>query len=83
MVTEDTPPPTVLLVDDDIDVLAANARFLRINHFEVIVANSAEKALEYLETAVLLSPKMPEPYTPYCPSFFSPALRACRMWLMQ
>jgi len=39
------------LTDDDIDVLAANARFLRINHFEVIVANSAEKALEYLETA--------------------------------
>ena len=48
--SEDTPLPTVLLVDDDIDVLAANARFLRINHFEVIVANSADKALEYLET---------------------------------
>jgi len=50
MSSETTPSPIVLLVDDDIDVLAANARFLRINQFEAIVANSADKALEYLQT---------------------------------
>lgn len=35
---------TVLVVDDDNDVLAANARYLRIKGFEVAVANSAESA---------------------------------------
>jgi len=35
----------VLLVDDDHDVLAANARFLRLNEIEVIVAETAQTAL--------------------------------------
>ena len=40
----------VLLVDDDLDVLGANARFLRVSGHEVIVAESAASALERLET---------------------------------
>ncbi len=40
--------PVVLLLDDDIDVLAANARFLRINAIQVIVADHAEYALQRL-----------------------------------
>ena len=39
---------TVLLVDDDHDVLAANARFLRINHINVMVADRAGSALQRL-----------------------------------
>ncbi len=39
---------SVLLIDDDIDVLAANARFLRINHYEAVVANNADTALEHV-----------------------------------
>ncbi len=38
----------VLLVDDDHDVLAANARFLRVNDIEVIVAESASTAITRL-----------------------------------
>lgn len=38
----------VLLVDDDHDVLAANARFLRVNEMDVIVAESVSTALERL-----------------------------------
>jgi len=37
-------PFVVLLVDDDHDVLGANARFLRLNGLEVIVADSAATA---------------------------------------
>jgi len=40
--------PTVLLLDDDIDVLAANARYLRINGIQVIVADRADVALQRL-----------------------------------
>lgn len=46
---------TVLLVDDDHDVLAANSRFLRLNHLEVVIADRATRALEVLaETTVHL-----------------------------
>ena len=44
----DTHPFTILVVDDDHDVLAANARFLRIQGFEVAVADRAKTALERL-----------------------------------
>ena len=40
---------TVLVVDDDNDVLAANARYLRIKGFEVVVSNSAESAFSHLK----------------------------------
>ena len=43
----------VLLVDDDLDVLGANARFLRMNNIEVVVAESAGTALtRLLETSI-------------------------------
>jgi DNA-binding NtrC family response regulator len=45
----DTAPFCVLLVDDDHDVLGANARYLRIEGFEVVVANSAAVAFERLQ----------------------------------
>jgi len=38
----------VLLVDDDHDVLGANARFLRVSGLDVIVADSADAALARL-----------------------------------
>ena len=38
----------VLLVDDDHDVLAANARFLRVNDFDVVVADRVEAAMQRL-----------------------------------
>lgn len=47
--TDDNIPFSVLLVDDNHDVLAANSRFLRLNGFDIIVANSAESALQRLE----------------------------------
>lgn len=54
---------TVLLVDDDHDVLAANARFLRLNEFEVLVCDSGEHALERLKhdaiDAIVTDLKMP------------------------
>lgn len=40
--------PMVLLVDDDIDVLGAQSRFLRLNDIDVIVAESAVTALQKL-----------------------------------
>ena len=43
-----TEPLRVLLVDDDLDVLAANARFLRIAGLNISVANAASAALERL-----------------------------------
>lgn len=46
----DTQSPVVLLVDDDLDVLGANARYLRTNHIDVIVAESAHSALNRLAT---------------------------------
>ena len=38
----------MLVVDDDNDVLAANARYLRIKVFEVLVANTADGAFSHL-----------------------------------
>ncbi|OED43917.1 hypothetical protein AB833_02750 [Chromatiales bacterium (ex Bugula neritina AB1)] len=38
----------VLLVDDDIDVLGAHSRFLRLNDIDVIVAESSATALQRL-----------------------------------
>ncbi len=38
----------VLLVDDDLDVLAANARFLRVNDISVVLAESVSTALQRL-----------------------------------
>jgi len=38
----------VLLVDDDHDVLAANARFLRVNDIDVVLAESVTTALQRL-----------------------------------
>lgn len=40
----------VLLVDDDHDVLGANARFLRVSGHETVVATTADAALERLAT---------------------------------
>ena len=47
--TEDTRQPCSLLVDDDHDVLGANARYLRLNDYQVVVADSAEVALDRLK----------------------------------
>jgi DNA-binding NtrC family response regulator len=44
----DDSPFTILLVDDDLDVLGANARFLRLNKIEVLIAESAESAIAKL-----------------------------------
>ena len=46
--SEEISPFTVLVVDDDHDVLAANARFLRLQGFEVAIADRAEAAIERL-----------------------------------
>ncbi len=46
----DLEPMVILLVDDDLDVLGANARFLRANDFFVLVAESAGTALGKLTT---------------------------------
>jgi DNA-binding NtrC family response regulator len=40
---------TILLVDDDLDVLGANARFLRLNDIQVVLADSVTTALQRLE----------------------------------
>lgn len=39
---------TLLLVDDDLDVLGANARFLRLQGIRVVLADSADAALQRL-----------------------------------
>ncbi len=41
-------PHAVLLVDDDLDVLGANSRFLRAHDIDVLVADSAEAAFHRL-----------------------------------
>lgn len=46
--TDEFSPFSVLVVDDDHDVLAAIARYLRIQGFEVAVADRAESAIERL-----------------------------------
>lgn len=54
----------VLLVDDDHDVLAAHARYLRVNDVEVVVADRASSALERLSgeaiDIVVTDLRMPE-----------------------
>jgi len=45
----------VLILDDDIDVLAANARFLRVSGYKVIVANNARTALEELQQSLIVA----------------------------
>ncbi len=55
---------TVLVIDDDQDVLAANARYLRLNGINTLISNSALSALERLETdsvdAIVTDLRMPE-----------------------
>lgn len=55
---------TILIVDDDLDVLAANARFLRVSGYDVIVSNRATAALEHIKDddidAVVTDLRMPE-----------------------
>jgi len=54
----------VLILDDDIDVLAANARFLRVSGYTVILSNTASAALEQLQNsavdAIVTDLRMPE-----------------------
>ncbi len=54
----------LLIVDDDIDVLAANARFLRVSGYQVIVNNFASSALEQVKSetiqAIVTDLRMPE-----------------------
>lgn len=55
---------TVLVVDDDHDVLAANARFLRISGIDTLVADTADSALKRLEEqsvdVIVTDLRMPE-----------------------
>ena len=57
-------PLVVLLIDDDLDVLAANARFLRVHGLEVLVADRAQAGLAWLEAravdAVVTDLRMPD-----------------------
>lgn len=47
----DTPAAMrVLLVDDDVDVLAAIARFLRVHRIDVVVAESGQSALARIDS---------------------------------
>jgi len=54
---------SILLLDDDHDVLGANARFLRLNDINVVVAENAESALERLKSepvdAIVTDLRMP------------------------
>jgi len=54
---------TLLLVDDDLDVLAANARFLRLHKIDVVLADSMNAALDRLSTdevdAIVTDLRMP------------------------
>jgi DNA-binding NtrC family response regulator len=56
-------PFSILLVDDDHDVLAANARFLRLNQFDVLVSDSGQQALKRVKEepvdAIVTDLKMP------------------------
>jgi len=55
---------SVLILDDDIDVLAANARFLRVSGYEVLVSNTTVAALEQLQNnsidVIVTDLRMPE-----------------------
>ena len=52
---KDSDQGAVLILDDDIDVLAANARFLRVSGYQVIVANNARTALQELQESLILA----------------------------
>ncbi len=57
-------PTLVLLVDDDIDVLGAHSRFLRLNDIDVIVAESSATALQRMQESdidiIVTDLRMPE-----------------------
>jgi len=57
-------PLVALLIDDDLDVLAANARFLRVHGLEVLVADRARAGLAWLDErsvdAVVTDLRMPD-----------------------
>jgi len=61
---ESTSLGVVLILDDDIDVLAANARFLRVSGYTVLLSNTASLALEHLQEngidAIVTDLRMPE-----------------------
>ncbi len=55
---------TVLVIDDDQDVLAANARYLRLNNINTMISNSALAALDRINSksvdVIVTDLKMPE-----------------------
>lgn len=55
---------SLLIVDDDVDVLAANARFLRVSGYQVMVNNYAKAALEQVQKepiqTIVTDLRMPE-----------------------
>jgi DNA-binding NtrC family response regulator len=55
---------TVLILDDDIDVLAANARYLRLNNINAIVCDKPEFALKKIDESrvdiIITDLRMPE-----------------------
>jgi len=63
-VTDDNDASRVLLVDDDHDVLAAHARFLRVNGIDVVIADRASSGLERLAAEpvdiIVTDVRMPE-----------------------
>lgn len=50
---EESRNPCLLLVDDDHDVLGANARFLRLNEYQVVIADNAGSALSRLRDEII------------------------------
>ncbi len=44
-----TPPPTILVVDDDADLLRVAVRVLKLHGYEVLSADRCEAALQLLE----------------------------------
>ncbi len=64
MTSDPSPRPHVLLLDDDHDVLGANARFLRLNNLDVTVADNPERALQLIKDSafdlVITDLRMPD-----------------------
>jgi DNA-binding NtrC family response regulator len=62
--TTETVDSRILLVDDDHDVLAAHARYLRVNGIDVVIADRASTALERLAAesidVIVTDLRMPE-----------------------
>ena len=58
------PQHTILLVDDNDDILELVQRYLRSNHYEVITAKTSQQALEIVEnvrpSAIILDLMMPD-----------------------